>query len=224
MSYQDAKTAKNEYVVSSQGVSVISTCLKPAIFVLCLLPLAVLTGLGLTDKLGANPIEAITHDTGDWTLRFLLLTLLMTPLRQVFGWAWPVRIRRMLGLFAAFYATLHLFTYLWLDQFFWWEEIAADILKRPFITVGMLAFVLLLPLVVTSTNSMMRRLGRRWKTLHRLAYVIPVLGVLHYWWLVKADISEPLLYALLLAGLLGWRWWKAQRATWRRLQVSRHQA
>ena len=175
---------------------------KPPVFVLCLLPLALLGWDGYMDRLGANPIETITHATGDWTLRFLLVALLMTPLRRGFDWAWPIRIRRMLGLFAFFYATLHLFTYLWLDQFFDWGEIVLDVLDRPFITVGMLAYVLLLPLAATSNRYMTRRLGRRWKALHRLAYVVPALGVLHFWWLVKADVREPLLYGVLLALLL----------------------
>jgi len=176
--------------------------LKPALFIACLLPAAWLLFALLTDRLGANPIEAVTHETGQWTLRLLLLTLLMTPLRQRFGWAWPIRVRRMLGLFAFFYAGLHLLTYLWLDQFFFWDEIMRDIIKRPFITVGMLGLLLLVPLAVTSTNGMMRRLGRNWKRLHRLAYVVPVLGVLHYLWLVKADLREPLVYAVLLLVLL----------------------
>ena len=176
--------------------------LKPVVFLLCLLPLAVLGWQGYTDRLGANPIETITHASGDWTLRFLLLTLLMTPLKRHFGRGWPVRIRRMLGLFAFFYATLHLFTYLWLDQFFDWGEIVLDILDRPFITVGMLAWALLVPLAATSNRYMTRRLGRRWKALHRLAYVVPALGVLHFWWLVKADVREPLVYGVVLALLL----------------------
>ena len=176
--------------------------LKPLVFVLCLLPLAVLAWQGYTERLGANPIEAVTHATGEWSLRFLLLTLLMTPLRRWTGWSWPLRIRRMLGLFAFFYATLHLFTYLWLDQFFEWREIALDILDRPFITVGMLAYALLVPLAATSNRLAIRRLGRRWKTLHRLAYVAPALGVLHFWWLVKADVREPLVYGAALMLLL----------------------
>nr|WP_297527999.1 protein-methionine-sulfoxide reductase heme-binding subunit MsrQ [Thiohalobacter sp.] len=176
--------------------------LKPSLFLACLLPAVWLLFALLTDRLGANPIEAVTHETGQWTLRLLLLTLLMTPLRQRFGWGWPIRVRRMLGLFAFFYASLHLLTYLWLDQFFFWDEILRDIIKRPFITVGMLGFLLLVPLAVTSTNDMMRRLGRNWKRLHRLAYVVPVLGVLHYLWLVKADLREPLVYAVLLVVLL----------------------
>ena len=154
------------------------------------------------DALGANPIDEIQDSTGQWTLRFLLLTLVATPLKRMTGWGWPIRVRRMLGLFAFFYAMLHLFTYLWLDQFFDWSEIGPDILERPFITVGMLAFVLLLPLAATSTNAMVRRLGRSWKKLHRLAYAIPALGVLHFWWLVKADTREPFIYGCVLAALL----------------------
>ncbi len=172
----------------------------------CLLPLAWLVFALLTDRLGANPIEALTRETGEWTLRFLLLTLCMTPLRKATGWSWPIRLRRMLGLFAFFHVCIHLTTYLWLDQFFDWGEIGRDILKRPFITVGMLAFVLLVPLAVTSTNAMMRRLGRNWARLHRLAYVVPALGVLHFWWLVKADVREPLVYALLFVLLMLLRW------------------
>jgi sulfoxide reductase heme-binding subunit YedZ len=176
--------------------------LKPLGFLVCLLPAMIVVWQAYANRLGANPIEAITHHTGEWTLRFLLITLAMTPLKRWFGWVWPIRIRRMLGLFAFFYACLHLMTYLWLDQFFLWGEIWLDILDRPFITVGMLAFVLLVPLAATSNRYMTRKLGKNWKRLHRLAYVIPVLGVVHFWWLVKADVLEPLVYALLLAVLL----------------------
>jgi sulfoxide reductase heme-binding subunit YedZ len=176
--------------------------LKPLGFLVCLLPAMIVVWQAYANRLGANPIEAITHHTGEWTLRFLLITLAMTPLKRWFGWVWPIRIRRMLGLFAFFYACLHLMTYLWLDQFFLWSEIWLDIMDRPFITVGMLAFVLLVPLAATSNRYMTRRLGKNWKRLHRLAYVIPVLGVVHFWWLVKADVLEPLVYALLLAVLL----------------------
>lgn len=175
---------------------------KPLVFVLSLLPLAALVAGFFLAALGANPIDRIADETGQWTLRFLLLALVATPLKRVTGWGWPVRVRRMLGLFAFFYATLHLLTYLWLDQFFDWAEIGLDILDRPFITVGMLAFLLLLPLALTSTNAMVKRLGRNWKRLHRLAYVIPVLGVLHFWWLVKADTLEPLVYGAVLGLLL----------------------
>ncbi len=181
---------------------------KPVIFILSLLPLLLLSFQYYANMLGANPIEAITHQTGDWTLRFLLLTLTATPLRRITGWNWLIRIRRMLGLFAFFYASLHLITYFWLDQFFDWPEIWLDILDRPFVTVGMLGFILLLPLAVTSTNAMMKRLGKNWKKLHRLAYVIPALGVIHFWWLVKADVLEPLIYGLLLAVLLAVRFRK----------------
>ena len=176
--------------------------LKPAVFLLCLLPLVILVWQLLTDRLGANPIDEVADSTGEWALRFLLITLAATPLKRLFGWGWAIRVRRMLGLFAFFYATLHLFTYLWLDQFFDWGEIWLDILDRPFITVGMLAFVLLLPLAATSDHAMVRRLGRNWKRLHRLAYVVPLLGVIHFWWLVKADVLEPLVYGGVLAVLL----------------------
>lgn len=176
--------------------------IKPTIFILCLLPLAWLAFALFTDQLGANPIEELTRQTGEWTLRLLLITLCMTPLRLAFGWSWPVRVRRMLGLFAFLYVCVHLTTYIWLDQFFDWSEILRDIYKRRFITVGMLAFVLLLPLALTSTNKMMKRLGRNWKRLHQLVYVIPALGVLHFWWLVKADVREPLVYAVILLVLL----------------------
>jgi len=182
--------------------------LKPVVFTLCLLPLAWLVFALLMDRLGANPIEALTRDTGEWALRLLLVTLCMTPLRRFMGWPWPLRIRRMLGLFAFFYACVHLSTYLWLDQFFDWGEIGRDILKRPFITVGMLAFALLTPLAATSNRAMIRRLGRNWARLHQLVYVITALAVLHFWWLVKSDIREPALYAGLVALLLGWRIWK----------------
>ncbi len=181
------------------------TGLKTAVFVLCLLPLALLVWDSLQANLGTNPIEEITHRTGDWTLRLLLITLTVTPARGLLGWNFLLRLRRMLGLFAFFYACLHFLTYVWLDQFFWWDEIAKDIVKRPFITVGFAAFVLLIPLALTSTNKMMKRLGRRWQQLHRLAYVTAILGVLHYLWLVKADVQRPLIYAALLTLLLAYR-------------------
>lgn len=178
----------------------------------CLLPLLWLIAAGLRDTLGANPIEYITRATGDWTLRMLMITLTVTPLRQLTGWHWLVRLRRTLGLYAFFYACLHLTTYVWLDQFFDIGEIVKDIVKRPFITVGFGAFVLLLPLAATSTNGMIRRLGgRAWQRLHRLIYAIGTLGVVHYWWLVKKDITEPVIYASVLAVLLGARVWHARR-------------
>lgn len=179
--------------------------LKPLVFIVCLLPLIILGWQLYTGQLGANPIDEVADSTGEWSLRFLLITLMATPLKRLFGWAWAIRVRRMLGLYAFFYAGLHLFTYLWLDQFFDWGEIWLDILERPFITVGMLAFVLLLPLAITSNKFMVRRMRRSWKQLHRLAYVIPALGVLHFWWLVKADVLEPLVYGVALVLLLGSR-------------------
>jgi sulfoxide reductase heme-binding subunit YedZ len=175
---------------------------KPLVFALCLLPLALLVAGAVTNDLGANPTEAITHTTGDWTLRLLLATLAMTPLKHLVGQPWPIRFRRMLGLFAFFYACLHLVTYVWIDQGLDWQGILEDVVKRPYITVGFMAFVLLVPLALTSTHAMMRRLGRRWQTLHRAIYGIAILGVLHYLWLVKADLREPLTYVLVLAVLL----------------------
>ena len=177
--------------------------LKAALFVLCLVPLARLAWLGTHRGLGANPIEYITHSTGWWTLSFLLITLSVTPLRRLTGWNWLLRLRRMLGLFAFFYVCLHFVTYIWLDQFFDWHSMVKDIAKRPFITVGFTAFLLLIPLAATSTSRMVKRLGaRRWQRLHRAVYVIALLGVLHFWWLVKKDIREPLLFGALLGLLL----------------------
>ncbi|MGE5027468.1 MAG: sulfite oxidase heme-binding subunit YedZ [Betaproteobacteria bacterium] len=175
---------------------------KPWLFAVCLLPLARLIVLGFGGGLGANPIEFITHSTGTWTLVGLLVTLSVTPLRRLTGRVELVRYRRMLGLFAFFYACLHFVTYIWLDQFFDPASIAKDIVKRPFITVGFTAFVLLIPLAATSTHAMMRRLGRRWQQLHRLIYPIALLGVLHYLWLVKKDITQPLIFGAVLALLL----------------------
>lgn len=185
--------------------------MKATIFLLCLLPLGRLAWLGFHDGLGANPIEFVTHSTGTWTLSFLLITLAVTPARRLFDWAALQRYRRMLGLYAFFYAVLHFLTYLWLDQFFDWHAILKDIAKRPFITVGFSALVLLLPLAATSTNAMMRRLGRRWQQLHRLVYAIAALGVIHYLWLVKKDLTQPLIYAAVLALLLGLRLLFARR-------------
>lgn len=182
------------------------TAIKLALFLLCLLPLARLVIGAAQDELGANPIEFITRSLGTWTLNFLLITLAVTPLRHLAGLHWLLRLRRMLGLYAFFYAALHLATYLWLDQFFDWAAIAKDIVKRPFITAGFSAFVLLVPLAATSNNAMVRKLGgRRWTRLHRAVYAIAIIGVIHYWWLVKKDITQPLLYAVLLALLLGFR-------------------
>ncbi|WP_373974994.1 sulfoxide reductase heme-binding subunit YedZ [Chitinibacter sp. SCUT-21] len=162
-----------------------------------------------------NPIEFITRSSGTWTLVFLLLTLSMTPLRQLTGWSGWQNYRRMLGLYAFFYASLHFATYIWLDQFFAWGEIYTDVLKRPFITVGFAAFILLIPLAATSNKLMMRRLKRRWGQLHRLVYLIAILAVTHYWWLVKKDLSQPIIYAAVLAVLLGWR----MQRHWRQLRA-----
>ncbi|MCL2657272.1 MAG: sulfoxide reductase heme-binding subunit YedZ [Betaproteobacteria bacterium] len=186
--------------------------IKALLFICCLLPCALYLWKFFQDALGANPIEAITHASGKWTLRFLLLTLAITPLRKLTGWHWLIRLRRMFGLFTFFYACLHATTYFWLDQFFDWHGIAKDILKRPFITVGFAAFVLLIPLAATSSNAMVRRLGgRRWQSLHRSVYAIGILAILHYWWLVKRDITAPFGYGLILVALLGARaWWREQ--------------
>ncbi len=179
---------------------------KPVLFVLCLVPLAWLVWDGVTDNLGANPVETVRRYTGDWTLRFVLIALTVTPLRRLTGWHVVIRLRRMLGLFAFFYACLHFVSYIWLDQFFMWDAIIEDILDRPYITGGVASFLLLIPLAVTSTNGMVRRLGgRRWQRLHQLVYVIAVLGVIHFLWLVKSDVSEPVIYGAILALLLGFR-------------------
>lgn len=176
--------------------------LTPIIFLLCLLPLGWLVTRGLTSQLGANPVEAVIRFLGDWALRFLFITLAVSPLRLLTGWSWPLSLRRMLGLYAFFYLVLHLGAYIGLDRFFDFAAIWKDILRRNFITAGMIAFVLMVPLAVTSTNKMVKRLGgARWKKLHKLVYPIAILGVLHYYWMAKADKTEPLIYAAIL-GLL----------------------
>lgn len=173
----------------------VTRVLKPAIFVAALVPFALLVWGATHDALGANPVETITFTTGDWSLRFLLITLCVTPVRRITGWHELVRVRRMLGLFAFFYVCLHFSTYLVLDAFFDLRYILEDITDRTYITLGFTSFVLLIPLAVTSTDAMVRRLGgRRWRTLHRLAYVAATGGVLHFLWLVKADLREPLIY------------------------------
>lgn len=179
---------------------------KPLVFLACLLPLARLAWKGYMGLLGANPIEVITHSTGDWTLIFLLITLTITPLRKLTGELWLIRYRRMFGLFAFLYVALHFLTYIWLDKFFDWHEMLADIAKRKFITVGFTGFVLLIPLAFTSTKGWIRRLGgKHWQLLHRLIYVSAVCGVIHYLWLVKADIRKPFEYGMVLIVLLGYR-------------------
>lgn len=180
--------------------------LKPLVFLACLGPLARLGWKAYNHALGANPIEVITHSTGDWTLIFLLVTLAITPLRKLTGQLWLIRFRRMFGLFAFFYVVLHFLTYIWLDKFFDVHEMLADIAKRKFITVGFTGFVLLIPLAVTSTAGWIRRLGgKRWQRLHQLIYFSAMAGVIHYLWLVKKDIHKPVEYAVVLGVLLGYR-------------------
>ena len=191
--------------------------LKPAVFVLCLVPLGLLAYNAFTGNLSANPIDDITDTTGDWTLRFVMITLSVTPLRRLFGWNFLGRVRRMLGLFTFTFALLHFTTYVWLDQFFDVDSILADIPKRPFILAGFTAFVCFIPLAVTSTAGWVRRLGgKRWQALHRLVYLAATAGVVHYLWLVKADRSRPLTYGAILAVLLGFRVVDAVRRRLRR--------
>ncbi len=179
---------------------------KIAIFLLCLVPFGLLVWRATHDGLGANPIEFITHATGDWTIRLLVITLAITPVRKVFGWSQLVRLRRMLGLFAFFYGCLHLMTYVYLDKFFDLSAMLKDVAKRPFITAGFTAFVLLIPLALTSTAGWIRRLGgRRWQALHRLIYISAAAAAVHYYWLVKSDIRLPFFYASMVALLLLWR-------------------
>jgi sulfoxide reductase heme-binding subunit YedZ len=181
--------------------------LKLLAHVLALIPISLLAYRALHDQLGADPIAAITHQTGDWTLRFLLLSLAMTPLRLLIKKSWPIRFRRMIGLYAFFYASLHFAVYLFLDLGSYWSQIGADIIKRPFITVGFAAWLLLIPLAITSNQWMMRKLKKNWIKLHKVVYVIGILGVVHYYWLVKSDIREPLMYAAILLTLFGIRLW-----------------
>ncbi len=179
--------------------------LKAVLFIAATLPFLRLVVYTVNDWLGANPVEFITRNTGDWTLYFLCITLAVTPLRRLSGWNWLIRLRRMLGLFAFFYASLHFMTFLWFDHFFDVAEMLKDVVKRPFITVGFSAFVLLIPLAATSTNAMIKRLGgKRWQLLHRLIYLIAPLGILHYWWMKagKNDFSQPIVFGLIVAALL----------------------
>ncbi len=179
--------------------------IKIFVFSLCLIPVSRLFYLGLQDNLSANPIEFIERSTGFWTLLILLVTLSLTPIRLLAGIAWQIQLRRMLGLLMFFYAFLHISIYLWLDYSFVWADISKDIIKHPRILVGFAAFVLTIPLAITSNNTMMKLLRQRWKRLHQLVYFIAILGVIHFWWLVKKDIREPLLFALILVALLGIR-------------------
>ena len=179
--------------------------LKPVTFIACLIPLGQLLYNAWTDNLSANPIEFITHFTGDWTLIFLLASLSVTPLRKISGWNELIKYRRMLELFAFFYAVLHFATYMVLDHFFDFPAIVKDVMKRPYVTAGFTGFVLMIPLAMTSTAGMIRRLGKRWQQLHRFVYVVGIAGVIHFYWLVKADIRRPVQYGAVLALLLGYR-------------------
>jgi sulfoxide reductase heme-binding subunit YedZ len=178
---------------------------KALFFILALLPLTRLVWLAFMDGLGSNPVEFVIRSLGTWTLVLLLVTLSVTPLRLIFGIKWLMPLRRTMGLFTFFYVCLHLLAYAGLDQWFDWQAIVHDIAKHPYVLVGFTAFVLMIPLAATSTQAMMRRLGRRWQKLHRLVYVIAILGVTHYWWLVKKDVTEPFIYALVLLILLAVR-------------------
>jgi sulfoxide reductase heme-binding subunit YedZ len=191
-------------------------CLSLAPFVGLLLDIFSVAGF----RLGANPVEELIHRCGIWGLNFLLITLAITPLKHLTGWNWLLRLRRMFGLFAFFYISMHFLVYAGLDQRFGLAAIVEDVIKRPYITLGMTGLLMLIPLAVTSTNGMMRRLGRRWKTLHKLVYVIAILGVWHFYWQVKLDITEPLIYIGMLSVLLGFRlvlvWKKSTRRAGRR--------
>ena len=190
--------------------------LRITVFILAALPFFRLVVAVYREDLGANPLEFITRNTGDWTLYFLCLTLALTPLRKLLQWHWLIRLRRMLGLYSFFYAALHFLTFLWFDHFFDLADMWRDLVKRPFITVGFIAFVLLLPLAITSSNAMIKRLGgKQWQWLHRLVYVIVPLGVLHYFWMKagKNLLLQPTLFAVLVFALLGLRlYWRFQPA------------
>lgn len=189
--------------------------IRGLLFAAALLPFMRLVAFTITDKLGANPVEFITRNTGDWTLYFLCITLAVTPLRRLLKWPWLIRLRRMFGLYVFFYASLHFLTFLWFDHFFDLQEMWKDVVKRPFITVGFIAFVLLIPLALTSNSAMVRRIGgRRWQLLHRLVYLIAALGVLHFFWMRagKNDFAEPALLGSIVLVLLLFRvWWAWSR-------------
>jgi sulfoxide reductase heme-binding subunit YedZ len=187
---------------------------KPVVFALALAPTAWLLYSALTANLGANPAETLQLQTGRWALKFLLITLAITPIRRLTGWHAIIQYRRMLGLFAFYYASLHFTTYIVLDQYFDWRSMIADVGKRPFITMGFTAFVLLIPLAITSTKGWIRRLGRRWQMLHRVIYVSAICAAIHFLWKVKVATGDPVVYAAILAILLGFRlvWWFRKRA------------
>lgn len=180
---------------------------KVVVWLLCLAPAAWLVYGLFTNNLGANPVEKITHETGEWTLKLVLATLLITPLRRTIKYPDLIKYRRLVGLFAFFYGCLHFLTWFILDKTFDFSQMWADVIKRRFITVGMLAFVLMIPLTITSTQGWIRRLGKKWQKLHRLVYVTAIAGVIHWYWLVKSDIREPVMYGLALVTLFGWRWY-----------------
>ena len=187
--------------------------IKAGLFLLACLPFLRLFILAYLDQLGANPLEAITRNTGDWTLYLLCITLSITPLRRLSGWSWLIALRRMMGLFTFFYASLHFLAFLWFDHFFDVQAMLLDVVKRPFIAMGFATFLFLLPLAITSTNSMMRKLGKRWKTLHQLIYLIIIMGLLHFWWMRagKQNFAQPLLITVIALVLLGSRlmtWWQ----------------
>jgi len=187
--------------------------LKPLVFLLGLVPAGLLVWKAIAGELSANPIKDITEETGIWTLRFILCTLTITPLRRISGWALLARFRRMIGLFAFFYGSLHCVTYIYLDQFFAIDEILRDVAKRPFVTVGFAAFVMMIPLALTSSNRIAKWMGgKKWRLLHRLVYLTALGGVIHYLWLVKADTQRPVMYGGVLAVLLGYRMWEYFRS------------
>ena len=185
---------------------------KLLVFLGCLLPLGWIVWQGVHQQLGANPIEAVAKFTGQWTLRLLLVTLMITPIKEITGWHGVTRVRRMLGLFAFVYGVLHVATYVALDQFFHWEAIFEDVVQRPYISVGLVAFLLLIPLALTSSQWAIRRLNRLWMGLHRMVYVAVILGVIHFWWAVKTDIRWPAIYATIVIILLGYRLTRSARA------------
>ncbi|HUJ33452.1 MAG TPA: protein-methionine-sulfoxide reductase heme-binding subunit MsrQ [Candidatus Acidoferrum sp.] len=181
---------------------------KVVVFAACLVPFATLLWRGFHQDLGLNPVQFVEHATGDWILRFLVITLAITPLRKILHLPQLIRFRRMTGLFAFFYACLHFSTWLGVDRYFNWPDMVADIAKRPFITVGFTGFVLMIPLAITSTAGWIRRIGgRRWQMLHRAIYVSAIAGVIHFYWLVKSDVRKPLEYAFFVGILLAWRVW-----------------
>ena len=181
--------------------------LKPVIFIICLLPLALLVQGAMTNGLGANPVEAIIRTTGDWAIYLLLITLSVTPLRAVFNLSWLIKYRRMLGLFSFFYACMHFLSFVWFEHFFNLTDIINDIIKRPFITIGFICLLMLSMLAATSTDNMIRRLKKRWKTLHQLVYPISILALLHYFMMIKADYKDPLILLPVLTVLLGYRYY-----------------